>query len=182
MAMKFFLFNIIMTPTSPPPFDSVSMMQGECFYCTLDVYCTIFMCVCFVLTPVMGWVCGPKPPIPDKLFDLRGDQSELLQPRSINSSRLISHSRWSPAMCPIDSASRISGDHRGIDLLREGEELVEAISFCNRGRWRIGPAAFSDWVAECINANMLFLFISSSAACAHQWNPVYLISGTCTCI
>lgn len=63
MAMKFFLFNIIMTPTPSPPFDSVSMMQGECFYCTLDVYCTIFMCVCFVSTSVMGWVCTP-PPLP----------------------------------------------------------------------------------------------------------------------
>lgn len=74
MAMKFFLFNIIMTPTPPSPFDSVSMMQGECFYCTLDVYCTIFMCVCvcFVLTSVMGWVCKPLLPPPDKLFDLQG--------------------------------------------------------------------------------------------------------------
>lgn len=68
MAMKFFLFNIIMTP-NPSLFDSVSMMQAECFYCTLDVYCTIFMCVCFVLTSVMGWVCAP---LPDKLFDLQG--------------------------------------------------------------------------------------------------------------
>lgn len=152
---SFYLISLWPQPP-PPPFDSVSMMKGECFYCTLDVSCTIFMCVCFVLTSVMGWVCTP--PSPTSCLIFRGDQSEFLQPRSINSSRLISHSRWSPAMCPIDSASRISGNHRGIDLLREGEELVEVASFCNRGRRRIGQAAFSDWVAECINANMFFFF------------------------